>query len=308
MVVAEIMNKPVLKVSMDSDSEDSSSVEESAESDNELEEQVGDPEDNGDDEDDEVDDAEEGESDEEAEDGSDADGDAEAGESEDADDGIDADAESAGSSDDDEDKKDSLMTNEGWADSIAKILGSNKPKNKKSLVLSRAKKHSEIVKAVKEEKPAFEVIGDEVEEKPSVKKEDPDSSEPPAKKVKHDKPSIRVKPNVLEKDRERVLSKIATKGVVQLFNAVRNQQKTLEKEIDRNDLSEHKKEKILKKFDKRAFLDTLMGQSKSVVVDEEAKVAKSEVKDESNTKWSALRDDFMMGAKMKDWDRESVDE
>lgn len=107
---------------------------------------------------------------------------------------------------------------------------------------------------------------------------------------KHEKPSIRIKPNVLEKDRERLLNKIATKGVVQLFNAVRNQQKSIEKEMDRNDLSEGKKEKILKKFDKRTFLDTLMGQSKSIVVDEHVKSLKDEVKDETDRpKWNALR-------------------
>lgn len=106
---------------------------------------------------------------------------------------------------------------------------------------------------------------------------------------KIEKASIKVKPNILEKDRERLLSKIATKGVVQLFNAVRNQQKTLEKQIDRSELSEGKKEKILKKFDKRAFLDTLMGQTKSVVVDEAAKSLKNEPKEEEKPRWSALR-------------------
>lgn len=93
----------------------------------------------------------------------------------------------------------------------------------------------------------------------------------------------------MEKDRERLLSKIATKGVVQLFNAVRSQQKTIQSEMDRNDLPESKKEKILKKFDKRAFLDTLMGQSKSIVVDDETRVTKNEVKDEDKPKWGALR-------------------
>lgn len=279
MVVAETMNKPVLKVSMDSDS---SSADESEASENESP-------------------VENEEAMEEPEDGIEAD--AESGASDE--DSIASDGES---SDEAEDSKTALVTNEGWADSVAKILGSSKPKNKKTLVLSRAKKHSEIVKTVKEEKPAFEVIGDTEEKKPEVKKEEITTSEPPAKKVKHDKPSIRVKPNILEKDRERLLNKIATKGVVQLFNAVRNQQKSLEQDMDRNDLSESKKEKILKKFDKRAFLDTLMGQSKSIIVDEETKVAKNEVKDEDKPKWSALRDDFMMGAKMKDWDKESVDE
>ncbi|CAH0690262.1 unnamed protein product [Spodoptera exigua] len=289
MVVAETMNKPVLKVSMDSES-DSSSADESEPSENNEMEDLN----------------------EEGEDGIEADSESEASDDENAE-ASDAKSEDAGSSqdasDEDEDDKGPLVTNEGWADSVAKILGSTKPKNKKTLVLSRAKKHSEIVKAVKEEKPAFEVIGDETEDKKPVElKKEAEVSEPPAKKVKHEKPSIRVKPNILEKDRERILTKIATKGVVQLFNAVRNQQKTIEKEMDRNDLSEGKKEKILKKFDKRAFLDTLMGQSKSVIVDEEAKVAKSEVKDEDKPRWSALRDDFMMGAKMKDWDKESVDE
>ncbi|KAL0819538.1 hypothetical protein ABMA28_007634 [Loxostege sticticalis] len=274
MVVAELvkekMNKPSLKVTVSSDS-DSSSVEESEDSEPELEQ---------------VDDVE-----------------------------AEADVESSSPSGDDNSEDESaLITNEGWADSVAKILGATKPKNKKTLVLSRAKKYSEVIKKEKEEKPAFEVIGDasddktEVKNKREVKKED-DSTEPPTKRVKHDKPSIRVKPNILEKDRERLLSKIATKGVVQLFNAVRNQQKSLDSQMDRSDLSEHKKEKILKKFDKRAFLDTLMGQTKSVIVDKETKPPKDEVKaEDEKPKWSALRDDFMMGAKMKDWDKESVDE
>lgn len=97
-----------------------------------------------------------------------------------------------------------------------------------------------------------------------------------------------MKPNILEKDRERLLSKIATKGVVQLFNAVRNQQKTFEKELNK-DVPESKKEKILKKFDKRAFLDTLMGQSKSIVVEEQTKTLKDEVKAEEKPKWNVLR-------------------
>ncbi|XP_014372010.2 RRP15-like protein [Papilio machaon] len=201
-----------------------------------------------------------------------------------------------------------MLTNEGWADSVAKILGTNKPKSKKTLVLSRAKKHSEIVKKVKEEKPAFEVVGESEEIKPEIKKEVTVPTEPPKKKKKEEKSTVRIKPNILEKDRERLLSKIATKGVVQLFNAVRNQQKTMEKELDK-DLTEAKKEKILKKFDKRAFLDTLMGQTKSIIVDEQTKSLKNEIKPEDEKpKWSALRDDFMMGAKMKDWDKEPADD
>ncbi|XP_047536703.1 RRP15-like protein [Vanessa atalanta] len=198
---------------------------------------------------------------------------------------------------------DLILKNEGWADSISKILGSNKPKNKKTLVLSRAKKLADVVKKEKEEKPAFEIVGEQpIEVKPEVKEKKVDL-EPPVKKKKCEKSSVRMKPNILEKDRERLLAKIATKGVVQLFNAVRNQQKSFETELNK-DLPEGKKEKILKKFDKRAFLDTLMGQSKSIVIEDQTKPLKDELKAEDKPQWNALRDDFMMGAKMKDWDKE----
>lgn len=96
---------------------------------------------------------------------------------------VEADAESVSS---DNNIKGSLITNEGWADSVAKILGSSKPKNKKTLVLSRAKKHSVVVKSEKEEKPSFEVIGESSEKKSDIKTEVPSTegaSEPPAKKI-----------------------------------------------------------------------------------------------------------------------------
>lgn len=74
------------------------------------------------------------------------------------------------------------MKNEGWADSVAKILGSSKPKNKKTLVLSRAKKFSEVIKQEQTEKQSFEVIGDTIEKKndKEVKTED---VEVPIKKI-----------------------------------------------------------------------------------------------------------------------------
>ncbi|CAG9789402.1 unnamed protein product [Diatraea saccharalis] len=223
---------------------------------------------------------------------------------------LEADGESSDGSNTDSAESSSLVTNKGWADSVAKILGSSKPKHKKSLVLSRAKKYVETIKKEKDVKPEFEVIGESIDiKKEEEHKEEKCDGEPPTKRIKHEKPTIRVKPNILEKDRERLLAKIATKGVVQLFNAVRNQQRTLEKDINKSNLTEGKKEKILKKFDKRTFLDKLMGQTKSIIVDKEANTVKDEVKvEDSVPKWNALRDDFMMGAKMKDWDKESVDE
>lgn len=94
----------------------------------------------------------------------------------------DADAESDTSSNENETDNDILMKNEGWADSVAKILGSSKPKNKKTLVLSRAKKFSEVIKPEPNEKHSFEVIGGTIEQKDhnEVKTED---VELPVKKI-----------------------------------------------------------------------------------------------------------------------------
>lgn len=50
---------------------------------------------------------------------------------------------------------------------------------------------------------------------------------------------------------------------MQLFNAVREHQKTLEKDLEDAGPLEHKKDKVIKSLDKRAFLDVLMGPAKS---------------------------------------------
>lgn len=85
-----------------------------------------------------------------------------------------------------------LLKNEGWADSLSKILGSSKPKNKKTLVLSRAKKHSEVIKKVNEKKPSFEVVGEKVEEvKIEIKKIDPTDEPATKKKVGYKLQSIK---------------------------------------------------------------------------------------------------------------------
>lgn len=121
---------------------------------------------------------------------------------------------------------------------------------------------------------------------------------------KRDIASLRIKPNVIEKDRERTLSKIATKGVVHLFNAVKSQQKDISKKLKEAGPLEVRKERVLKSIDKRAFLDVLMGEKSQNVnntVSQNATVEKSEG---NSSTWSVLRDDFMMSAKMKDWDKE----
>lgn len=74
-----------------------------------------------------------------------------------------------------------------------------------------------------------------------------------------------MKPSALDREKERPLMKIATKGVVQLFNAVRQQQVSINKQIGQKGITETKKEKILKSIDKKAFLDVI---SKPVKIDD----------------------------------------
>lgn len=123
-------------------------------------------------------------------------------------------------------------------------------------------------------------------------------------------PSIRVKPNILDKDRERTLSKIATRGVVQLFNSVRMQQRDIDEKLKEAGPLERKRENVMKSIDKRAFLDVLMNK-KSQQVDGEVKdetKQENKGKTQTDSTWNVLRDDFMMGAKLKDWDKEIEEE
>jgi len=111
-----------------------------------------------------------------------------------------------------------------------------------------------------------------------------------------------------------MLRKIATKGVVQLFNAVKSQHSDLEQKLQSTKL-ESKRDEIIRSADnKKHFLDTLMSgpRAKSELVDKRVKKEKkyeSSSDEESNKKssWSALRDDFMTGKKVG-WDKEDDDE
>ncbi|RZB45751.1 Rrp15p domain containing protein [Asbolus verrucosus] len=205
-----------------------------------------------------------------------------------------------------EDDAEKLNMNTGWADSVAKILKINKPKGKKTVVLSKAKKLTDV-KWQKSKLVTFQIAtadGEVKEEK--IELEDKKTEERPSKKRKREFPNFRVKPNILEKERERTLAKIATRGVVQLFNAVRMQQKDISKKLQEAGPLEVRKEKVLKSIDKRAFLDVLMGEKSQIVDDNlgENKKQKSQENTVKDQTWSVLHDDFMMGAKLKDWDKE----
>lgn len=212
-------------------------------------------------------------------------------------------------------QNENMQQNSGWADAMAEILSTDKPKRKKTVVLSRANRVDVTVKKAKE-KYGFEIDGEvSIEEDKKngleTKRSLVGSHEMKLRIRKKDWATKgRVKPSILEKDREKALIKIATRGVVQLFNAVHKHQKTVSSEINKAGNLEYKKDRVLKSVDKKAFLDVLMGSAKSHSVNEIMETETNEVKKEEDKPeektWSILRDDFMMSTKFKDWDKEVV--
>lgn len=201
----------------------------------------------------------------------------------------------------------------GWADAMAKVLSIGKESDNKNLLLSKAKKDREI-KAMdtktKEGKDNVERAAIRLARKKEVEAKGRSKPDP-----------------VMDRYNEKNLSRIATRGVVQLFNAVREQQKDIKNQLSVAGHSTRKREKVYSSIDKEGFLQVLQGgkqkdQSETlantakrpkVAIGKEAEEGiKTEVKQEDEAEeeqgWSVLRDDFMMGAKMKDWDKESESE
>merc|ERR1719215_897216 len=198
---------------------------------------------------------------------------------------------------DDEDEDEVEEGNTGWADAMHKVLAMGKNSDKPVSVLSKAKRDNVKTKS------GETVVGEDGVEKTfeplAVRK---------ARKKEIDMMG-RVMPNVLERNAEKALSRIATRGVVQLFNAVRDHQKDMKVKLKEAGGSFRKQEKVFKSLDKGSFVEMLTGKKMSKSSEgPSSKKAKIEVKDEEpseNSTWSILRDDYMLGAKLKDWDKES---
>lgn len=222
-----------------------------------------------------------------------------------------------GSNDESGDDSDADMDggeNIGWAAAFARTLEQEKPKNKKYLVLSRAKKLSDRAKQADAKSTASFEIEDNGEIKPDIDlldvKPTTDTLELAAieQKERNDKlAELRVKPSGMDLDRERSFKRIATKGVVQLFNAVRSQQKDLVDKLEQAGPLDHKRDAVLNNINKRQFLDMLMGgkRAKSENVDNPVKSEADEDESSRPSQWSVLRDDFMTNKKTSShWDKD----
>ncbi|NWQ67726.1 RRP15 protein, partial [Neopipo cinnamomea] len=177
--------------------------------------------------------------------------------------------------------------NSGWADAMAKVLNKKIPQNK-STILSKNK---------------------------SLEKErEKEKQERLEKRMKLDKKRewemmCRVKPDVVkDREKERNLQRIATRGVVQLFNAVRAHQKNIDEKMKKAGSSDRRRAKLLSSVSKKDFINVLRNMEGAKGGKNDGKATKckeGEVKSEEGPEWNILRDDFMMGASMKDWDKES---
>uniref|UniRef100_A0A1A7XLR3 RRP15-like protein n=1 Tax=Iconisemion striatum TaxID=60296 RepID=A0A1A7XLR3_9TELE len=169
----------------------------------------------------------------------------------------------------------------GWADTMAKILGK---KTASGTILVKSKELDKAKETWRKE---------ELEKKKQIDKKRL------WEMMCRDKPDI-----VKDHKTERALQRIATRGVVQLFNSVRKHKKTTDDHLREVGGSERKKSKILSSFSKRDFISVLRqtedgnGASRKT---QEHSVPDSEEK----PAWNVLREDFMMEASMKDWDRTS---
>ncbi len=67
----------------------------------------------------------------------------------------------------------------------------------------------------------------------------------------------RVKCDVLDRNREKILTRIATRGVVKFFNVCNNEQKDVESKLNTTGTTERKRDKILGSRDTGSFLDQL---------------------------------------------------
>ncbi|CAH0492993.1 unnamed protein product [Peronospora farinosa] len=99
-----------------------------------------------------------------------------------------------------------------------------------------------------------------------------------------------VLPDYSTAGQDRKLRMIATKGVVALFNAIEKHQH------HQNGRKDDKNDKKVKEMSKDNFLGLLKASQQKTVTDKLVKTTKSS--------WSVVQDDFMMEAKLKDWDNQ----
>ncbi|NXD07076.1 RRP15 protein, partial [Nothocercus nigrocapillus] len=155
----------------------------------------------------------------------------------------------------------------GWADAMAKVLNKKIPQNK-STILSKSKKLEKEREKLKQER---------LEKRRKLDKK------------REWEMMCRVKPDVVkDRDRERNLQRIATSHVHEKYFATRTQTTEI---------------LYFSTWNSFEYFPTLrMWETLRITA---CNIKNGETKSEEGPEWNILRDDFMMGASMKDWDKES---
>ena len=186
----------------------------------------------------------------------------------------------------------------GLASAMSKILGTRIQQGTPSVILSKTTTPLQRMAKVEQEK------AKEAKEKRRVNRE---------KKLEalHVPLSVATTTHTLgsaglvkELELERAHRRVATRGVVALFNAIAQHQKKNEGTVSVTAKSANKSE--VKNLTKHGFLDMI--KTAATEKCKKADKASSQKETTAKPKWNALKDNFMMGSKLKDWDKESSDE
>lgn len=215
-----------------------------------------------------------------------------------------------------------------WAESVNQIFEEEGSVHRNTLILSKIKSSKPVRKDVSH---GFEIENEKPVAKKSAIVECPkDVLAAKERRLQKKRKfeifkTLRVQPDVRDRNREMTLKKVATRGVVQLFNAVQTQQKSLKKQVDAEKI-DSKREDILNNINKKNFLNVLMGSAKSVLIDNPVKKEKKEEDTDSDddnvamptkrahkeSTWNVLKDNFVgnpkKGAAWNEDDSDDEDE
>jgi len=206
-----------------------------------------------------------------------------------------------------EDPEEKLTGPAGMAGAMSRILGSTAQQRTQSVILSKTKtplqrqaekeKHQE--KQLKEKRKANREIKLAALHIPL--------SVATAAKVQSNSTSV-----AKELEQERVHRRVATRGVVALFNAIAQHQKKASDPGTSASTNGPKKTEV-KKMNKQTFLDMIKSTAANRATLSEEKKANVKQKNinedatESKPQWNALKDDYMLNPK-KNWDQETSEE
>ena len=194
-------------------------------------------------------------------------------------------------------EEDNAKGNDGLADMMQKILNQNIPSTKQPVL---AKRKTQLMKEIENQK-------GEKARLQKLRKE---------RKLRKEKQLV--VPDVLSMVYEKQLKKLATRGVVALFNAIAKAKKDslAPTEEDDNKVSKastgvskipSKAKPSLKQITQDNFLQ-LLNKNDDNKVDNSVK--SESIKETSDKSWSVLKDNFFVGKNMtlKDWDKEVSDD